>query len=342
MRQTIRTSRNINAALGRGALDFGDGKIHGTLDFYDGPQAWFMTYWCRYPEPTEKQYQSGYEGGKLLTYNVLNGEVTDYGVPLKRTSWPLHKMDKKRGLLFAVGQFSEFLCYDVNEHKTVWAGHPDRGMKWYVRALMVDEKTGCAYSSNSQDPISNVHMIKYDSTRNRFTKMNCVIPHIDNDNESDQLRAWTPRKTKDGWFYCISRGGRLFRFQPEQDKIEDLGLCWPGEVKHLYTASMDISPDDKYVYYVPGSHGGSHREGTPIVQYNTRTGEMKALAFLFPYLYDKYGYIASGTYSVCLDDKGERLFILFNGAFNEFDPEGGDVFGDPSVMVVHIPQSERR
>jgi len=102
-----------------------------------------------------------------------------------------------------------------------------------------------------------------------------------------------------------------------------------------------MTTDGKYAYYVPGAHGRSHKLGTPVVQYNTRTGERKALAFLFPHVYGKYGYIPSGCFSVSLDSAGERLLMIFNGAFKDVNVEEGDVFGDPSVIVLHIPEAER-
>ena len=42
------------------------------------------------------------------------------------------------------------------------------------------------------------------------------------------------------------------------------------------------------------------------------------------------------------DDSGERLFVLWNGAFVEYDPnKSSDTFGQCSVMVGNIPASER-
>ena len=117
--------------------------------------------------------------------------------------------------------------------------------------------------------------------------------------------------------------------------VIEMGANHVGEITELCKIAL---PN----YGIITNIGKAHLEGTPIVQYNTQTGKRKVIAFLFPYFYDKYGYIPGGTFSIKLDDKGEQLFILFNGAFTEFDPEGGDMFGDPSVMLVHIPESERR
>lgn len=339
--RSIRLTSNINEALGRGPDDFGDGKIHGWMDFYNGAETYFCTYWCHYPEPSEEEYRSGYEGGRLMSYNVLTGRFTDFGTPLRRTSWCYHRMDRRRGLLFAVGVFREFLCYDVVNRRTLWAGHLPHGLTWYDRNMLVDEETGCAYSSNVDPSDPEAHIIRYNALTGRFYRMKCSVPKNELTGEVGQIRAHTGRRAREGWFMCAALGGQMFKFYPDEERVEDVGICWRGDPKRLYTTSIAISPDDKYCYYVPGAHGQSHYEGTPIIQLDTRSGERKVLAFLYPYFYDKYGYIASGTFSIDIDDRGERLFILFNGAFSEFRDDGGDVFGDPAVFVIHIPESER-
>ena len=83
--------------------------------------------------------------------------------------------------------------------------------------------------------------------------------------------------------------------------------------------------------------------GVAVVQFDTKTGTRKVLAFMFPYYYEKYGYIPAGSYSIKLDDRGERLFIVWDGAFIEpKESLGTDFWGHCSVMLLHISESERR
>ncbi len=344
--KTITTSPEINSFLGRNINDPGDGKIHGWLDFYNGSELYFCTYWCQYPEPSEEDFRKGYEGGRIMSYNVITRRFTDFGVPLKRSSWPYHRMDTRRGLMFAVGMFGEFLCYDVNKQRVRFAGYLPEGMRWYVRTMLVDEATGYVYSTNFIEWDSCVHFIKYDPCKNRFYKLESCVPANSITGKKGQMRAHTRHKSKEGWFIGvvvgnpIGTGGELFKFFPDEDRVEDLGICWSG--KYRYTTSLAMSPDEKYVYYIPGAHGKSQFEGTPVVQYNIKTGKKKVIAFLFPYFYKKYGYIPSGTFCIKLNDTGDKLFILFNGTFTKYKSNGGDIFGDPSVMVIHIPESERK
>ncbi len=339
--KTVRCLPEINKVLGRTPERFGDGKIHGWLGFYGGPHLWFATYWAKYPEPAEVDYATGYGGGYLMSVNVRTGEITDYGVPLERASWPYHHIDSKRGMLFAVGRTNEFLAWDMKTQRTRFAGYLPDGLEWGHRSMLVDEVTGNAYSCNTHESDPDMHFIKYDTARNRFFKLDCSIPKQQRNGQTAYLRAHTRHRGPDGLFWCVSQQGELFTFDPEREVIEDKGLLWPGA--QTYVASLDRSPGGRYLYFVPGAHGGGWAEGAPIVQYDTRTGARKVIAFPFPYYREKYGYITGGTYSAVLDDKGERLCILWNGAFTDIKPNGkADTFGHCSVMLVHIPESERR
>jgi hypothetical protein len=349
--QKIKMLPEINAVLGRKKTEFSEGKIHGWLDFYpaDSSNLWFCTYWAKYPEPEEVDWQTGYEGGHIMSYNVATGDIIDYGVPLKRASWPYHRIDTQRGILYAVGMFGEFLAWDIKEQKTLWAGYLPEGMGWWERAILIDENTGMVYTSNRNTADIQKHMVKYDPLKNRFFKLACHMPP---DQETTQtgpaggfnhLRAHTARRGPDGLFWCVTYSGELFTFDPVKEEVISKGINWPG--KQRYTTSMDRSPGGRYIYYLPGGHGRAFVDGAPVIQLDTKSGSQKVLAFLYPYLYEKYGYVAGGTYCLKLDDTGERLFILWNGAFvdvnEQLKKENVDTFGQCSVMLLHIPQEER-
>ncbi|MHB9031381.1 MAG: hypothetical protein ACYC9O_21640, partial [Candidatus Latescibacterota bacterium] len=238
----------------------------------------------------------------------------------------------------------------------IFAGYLPYGLGWWERAIMLDEETGMVYTTNRDNRYNNrgnsdmvKNFIKYDPFKNRFTKLDCTVPPETEESKFiegakpgtySHLRAQTRKRGPDGLFWCVTYHGQLFTFDPAKEATESKGYVWPGEQR--YTASMDRSPRGRFLYYLPGAHGGGYRDGSPVIQYDTQTGQKKVLAFLFPYFYDKYGYIPGGTFSIKLDDKGERLFILWNGAFAEYNPKrNAETFGQCSVMVVNIPASER-
>ncbi len=343
--KSIRNSPEINKGIGRNLKDgLGDGKIHGWLGLSNN-EIYFYTYWGFYPRPLEKHFQAGYDGGHIGSYNIYTKKITDYGLAMPRVSWPYHYLDAKRGLMFAVGMFGEFSCFDLNKNEVRFAGFPPEGIVWNKRAMLVDDKTGMVYTTNSSVLDSASHFIKYNPVTNSFNKMkSAVLPNIESGN-LDRMRAHTVKRSKDGWFIGVTSSnstkpaGQLFKFYPDEDRVENLGICWEGIQR--YTTSLALSPDEKYLYYLPGAHGRSHLEGSPVVQYNVLTGERKILAFLFPYLYNQFGYVTGGSFSVDIDEEGKRLFICINGRFIDYEKIEEDIFGDPSILVINIPASER-
>ena len=134
--------------------------------------------------------------------------------------------------------------------------------------------------------------------------------------------------------------GHLFRFNPDANKLEMLG---PDFLTGSYTTVSILSPDGKYVYYLPGSHGGAVKDGCPVVQYNIATGQRKVIAFLGSVL-PKHGYVPGGSYGVKLSADGSTLYANLNGhATDEFRHERMRPFGFglTSLAVVEIPEEER-
>jgi hypothetical protein len=341
----IRCLPEINRILGREEHQFSDGKIHGWLDFYKSnnlprPHIWFCTYWTEYPEPRREDFATGYRGGHIVSCDPSTDEFVDYGVPVVRASWPYHRIDLQRGILYAVGMFGEFLSWDINQQRTRWAGYLPEGMRWWVRAILIDRESGMVYTSNDAPADTLKHLIRYDPEQNRFFKLKAHVPPNAITGTYDHMRAQTRDRGPDGLYYAVTYSGEMFTFNPQTEEVADKGLNWTGEER--YTASMDRSPGGRYVYYLPGAHGLGYADGSPIVQYDTRTGRKKVIAFLFPYYFRKYGYIPGGSFSIKLDNKGEKLFIVWNGAFAEPDARNKlQAFGHCSVMVVTIPESER-
>ena len=349
----VRCLPEINRVLGRTKTQFSEGKIHGWLDFYkskhlDKEHLWYCTYWSKYPEPDEEDFATGYTGGHIISQDVTTGDIVDYGVPIDRASFPYHRVDTRRGILYAVGMFGEFLAWDINKQKTSWAGYLPEGLAWWNRAIMIDEKTGCVYTTNMHESDTKKHFIEYNPHTNRFRQLDCHVPpessnaiRSDGKGNHGHMRAQTIHRGPDGLFWCITYGGQLFTFDPEKEEVVDRGVIWPHGQR--YTCAMERSPGGRYVYYVPCSPRFYYTDASPIIQYDTQTGTRKVLAFMFPYYRDKYGFTASQAFSVKLDDEGGKLFVTWNGGFIEHEVEGkDDTFGQCAVMVLHIPEGERK
>jgi hypothetical protein len=357
----------INRVLGRKTNQFGDGKIHGYLDVYkpsfsDNRQLWFCTYWCRYPEPLDSDFESGYNGGHIMSWDLERKCFIDYGVPLERASWPFHRVDRKRGILYAIGMFSEFLAWDIDQQKIKWAGFlppvgkekdiyaVSPGMKWYNRCMLLDEHTGSLYSNNLLSERWSI--IEYNPHKNRFYE-------LDMDTKlTSPMRCHTRERDKEGYFWGLTSDGKLFSFNPDKPEFNLFNKLWP--MVDNYSVSMDSSPGGRYLYFGIASHARGYAYGSPVLQYDKKTAKTKILCFLFPYYYQKYGYVPGGSYSFKLNNTGDKLFMLWNGKFTEINdlyekmkkydienpanwsiPQEHDAFGDCSIFVINIPKEER-
>ena len=122
---------------------------------------------------------------------------------------------------------------------------------------------------------------------------------------------------------------------------ETLKIIGPGMVAtQSYVTTMDLDPvTERYLYYVPGAHGGIIKEDVPIIQYDLKTGKHKILAFVGRYYKDNYGYEPDGTFSTALNDEGSILYITWNG--NRAERVPGKGWDTTAMMAVYIPMSER-
>ncbi|MBN1291626.1 MAG: hypothetical protein JXB48_07280 [Candidatus Latescibacteria bacterium] len=317
--------------------DFGDGKIHGDIDFGPGGDTWMLTYFG--PGPKQEEWDTIYKGSWLIRYNCFSGEAEQFGIPLEGASWPYFNYDYKQNLLFGVDHTgSNVIVYDTKDRRMVYGGAPPDNIKWYARCTMIDKETGFIYTTDSNSEEKQI--ICYKRRNNVFTRMNATIPMNPNTQKRGNLRAHTSHKDKDGAFWCFDNFGTMFRFYPEQDRTEYVCENWGKE--GYYTANMAMSPGGRYIYYIPGI-GYQYGRGVPVVQYDTRTNKKKVIAFIYDYYVEKYGYGPVRPYGIELDEKGESLCFFANGGFTT--PEVKNWWQidmrRAGIYHLHIPASER-
>jgi hypothetical protein len=148
------------------------------------------------------------------------------------------------------------------------------------------------------------------------------------------IRAATD-ETPQGLIYTASLGqgaaeANLWSFNTRTEEVRKIGTVAVGT--QAYVASLDADPTGQYLYYVPGAHGGGERDGSPVVQLDTRTGRKKVLAFLHPFYQERYGCTLKGTYSLAVDPKGDRLYITWNVS------RGTRAWDSCALTVVHLPR----
>ncbi len=143
------------------------------------------------------------------------------------------------------------------------------------------------------------------------------------------------RESIDGHIYGVA-GGKLFRFTPATRELRQLGSEF---LTGNYTTVCVLSPDERFLYYMPGAHGGAKDIGTPAVQYEIKTGQRKVIAFVREPFEKKYAYVPAGSYGVKMSADGSTLYVNFNGS--QAPPRQQPGFGLTSFAAIHIPKSER-
>lgn len=147
-------------------------------------------------------------------------------------------------------------------------------------------------------------------------------------------------ETKAGIVYAVSngQGGRepiLYAFDTKTEKATALGSPLVGAVG--YITALKIDPTGRYLYYIPGAHGGADKDGSAVVQYDLKNKTKKVIAFLHPFYKEKYGVAVVGTYSYALSPKGDELYVTWNA--NRAVAKAWDTC---ALTVIHIPESERK
>ena len=215
-----------------------------------------------------------------------------------------------------------FFAYDLAARKMIWSGFGGP-----ARAMMFSAGTGRVWFN--VDSLTGSDLVRFDPAKpGKPTPVSGSIG----------LRA-ASEETSQGTIYTVShaqRGGeaQLFAFHTKTERVEPLGPAAIGT--NQYITTLDADPTGRFLYYVPGAHGGSEADNSAVVQFDTQTRTRKVIAFLHPFYTEKYGVTPRGTYSVALDAQGATLYITWNCS------RGTKVWDSSALTVVHIPASERR
>lgn len=322
-RQLLDIRKLINLPEGH----YTPGKIHSRLDL--GKDGWL--YCSTHRGSTRATTDANhYLGDWILRCHPETGksEIVARG-PVPKHCIPTGTLDPERLIFYgstAPGDGGDnagiqFFAYDVKASKVLYSG-PDGPQ----RCMILAQSTGRVYYTpgSSASPLM------------RFDPASPGAPAPLE--RTIGIRAAT-LETPQGIVYTVSHGNReaettLYAFNTKTEQVEALGPAAAGTQQ--YITSLDADPTGRYLYYIPGAHGGSDADGSPIVQFDTKTRTRKVLAFLHPFYQAKYGCTLRGTYSSALDPAGDKLYVTWNAS------RGSRVWDCCALTVVHIPESERK
>ena len=305
----------VHAKIDEGA----DGKINTSCTLNDGNRA-------RLPE---YKWSADFPGGQIYQFDPATGAASLFASLPKGRCTATSRLDRKRGVWWC--------NLEAGEGNAIWG---------------LDMKTKRQVRRTADGSVSFNRAFALLADGSLLFNGSAGLTHLDpgtgeqtarqgSFSDSPGMRCAT-RESQDGMIYGATyKTNQLFRYDTRRDEVEMLGPAWAARG---YTTVMVLSPDERFLYYLPGAHGQAWQFGTPVIQYNLANKRRKVLAFLAPALEKAAGYVPGGTYGVKLSAAGDTLYVNFNGHASDarrpaqMRPNG---FGLCAFAAIHIPSAER-
>ena len=325
--KTLRSLVDLAKLLNLPAGHYTPGKIHSRVDM--GSDGWL--YYATHRgsvRATTAEFQ--YKGDWIFRTNPASGvtEVVVQG-PVPYHSIPNGLLDPDRliyygGTAAAADREDEgiqFFAYDVKNKKLLYSG-PDGPARYMIFA----KSTGRVYyvPGNSEGTL-----MRFDPATDKSP-----APVAGSMIGIRAASAETPQ----GFVYTVSSGqgsgdATVWSFNTRTEAIQKIGTA--AVASQAYVGAISVDPTGRFLYYVPGAHGGSDRDGTAVVQFDVTSGRKKVIAFLEPFYTNKYGFTLKGTYAVSVDPTGDKLYVTWNVS------RGSRAWDCCGMTAIHIPESER-
>jgi hypothetical protein len=296
-----------------------DGKIYFSCTLNDGNRASKPNY----------NWNDNLPGGQIYRYDPQTGRAEVFAnLPPKRCT-ATSLLDRQRNIWWCnleAGEGNALWGLDLSTRQPVFQA-PD-GSMGFNRSFALARDGSLYFNGEAAiwrlDPKAG----KLTPTRSQFAG-------------SPGMRS-ASHESQQGYLYGTTQAtNQLFRYAPAKDELVMLGPTW---LKGEYTTVMLLSPDERFLYYLPGSHGGAFKSGTPVIQYEIASGRRKVLAFLAAACEEQIGYVPAGTYGAKLSADGVTLYVNFNGhASDRWRPENmkPNGFGLCGFAAIELPAEER-
>lgn len=257
------------------------GKIHCKIVEDKRGRIWFGSdiayhfYMAKWDAP------DGYPGGHMLVYDPKTKQLDDLGIPFPRASIRVLSIDQERDVLYVVTfPDGRFYKYEIQTKKSEFFGRVNNCDS--IGRMLVKDDQGNVYGT-----FAPYRIFKYDRALNKLMDLPVTIPHLEGP-WCDKGHYHRENVWRDAFWhptekvlYGIEMGSAtLFRFNPESNKMDDLGqLVIPEyegnrivpESSHslLYHAGLD-----RIIYSAP-TYRQHKRNPEPrhFITYNTKTNE---------------------------------------------------------------------
>ncbi len=325
--KNLRTVLNVQKFLKMPEGHYTPAKVHSRIDMGSDGWLYFSTHRGSSKYTTDEYH---FKGDWILRYHPESRrtEVVSHG-PVGKESIPVSVLDPERLIFYGGTQQSKlFFAYNLKKRQLLYKSAENEGP---YRYMMFSKSTGYVYFlTKDYDSLR-----RYDPSTNTVTVVDAKIG----------IRSAT-KETPQGYIYSVAtRGdGRIYRFDVKTEEVKEIGnaaLTGPGYKTRAYVTTIDADQTGTYLYYCAGNaHGHSDRGGTPIVQFNIKTGEKKVIAFLHPFFDQNHHYVPEGTFGSALSSTGDTLYITWMGRRTD-KPVTRKVEWYCAMTAIHIPASER-
>ena len=296
-----------------------DGRILFSCTLNDGNRAKLPTH----------AFNDTLPGGQLYAFDPKTGKTSVVTSLPPRRCTATSLLDRERNIWWCnleAGEGNALWGFDLTANKPVYQS-PD-GTIAFNRAIAL-ARDGSIYFNHERG------LGKCDPNSQALTTKSV---HFGN---SPGMRSATHESSRGIIYGTTQKNNELFAFTPATGVLSPLGPTWlAGE----YTTVTILSPDERFLYYLPGAHGRAWQSGTPVIQYEIASGRRKVLAFLAPALENEFAYVPGGTYGAKLSADGGTLYVNFNGhAADSIRPAAmkPNGFGLTAFAAIHIPVAER-
>lgn len=296
-----------------------DGKIYFSCTLNDGNRANQPNY----------NWTERLPGGQLYQYDPQTNRTTVFANLPNGRCTATSLMDKQRNIWWCNLEVGGNAIWGLNmaNRQPVFQGQD--GSVAFNRSFAL-ARNGSVFFNGADGRI-----MKIDGRTRQQSQTNSVFM------DSPGMRSCTEESRNGDIYGTTHRSGQLFRYRPANDNLTLLGPAW---LRGDYVTVSVLSPDQRFIYYLPGAHGQARNSGTPVIQYDIANNRRKVLGFLAPAFEQEHAYIPAGTYGVKISADGGTLYVNFNGeAADRIRPESMrlDGFGLTSFAAIRIPASER-
>jgi hypothetical protein len=346
--KTLRMICDVNRLLNLPTNHYTPGKIHGRLDMGGDGWLYFATARGSTGVTTPKNH---YEGDWILRANPANGqsEVVTRG-PAGLSTIFATVVDAERMLLYGGTTAADnsnvigFFAYDLNARKRLFSSAGDGCYKYFMfarstgRVYYIGHKSGCLYRYDPATPDKAPLIVA--GQPGGVVKAGAAFGGDPSQDGVPGMRSAT-RETAAGFIYTISNpeeGPSIWRFNTKTEKAEKIGVA--AIASQTYVTSIDADPSGRYLYYIPGAHGGAENDGAPLVQYDTVVRRPKVIAFLGPWCERMAGFRPRGSFGCAVSPGGDKVYVTWHGTRNLAGP--GKTLDTCALTVVTVPADERK